>query len=233
MDEAEFDRFADEYYQQHAASIRLSGEAPEFFHRYKVKDVAAALQAAETMPMRILDFGAGVGNSLGPMKEAFPTAEIVLLDPSPRSLDVARARHPGKAHFQHFDGGQIPFDDGTFDLVFAACVFHHIPGLLHVPLLKEIRRVMRRGASLFVFEHNPLNPLTRKAVRDCPFDENAILISASSMKALLHDAGLPDCWVAYRIFFPGFLSALRALEPMLRGVPLGAQYYVHAIKRDG
>lgn len=232
MDEAEFDRFADEYYQQHAASIRLSGEAPEFFHRYKVEDVAAALRAAGTMPRRILDFGAGVGNSLGPMKETFPSAEIVLLDPSAKSLDVARTRHPGKARFQHFDGGEIPFEDGAFDLVFAACVFHHIPGLLHVPLLKEIRRVMGQGASLFVFEHNPLNPLTRKAVRDCPFDENAVLLSAAHLKARLRDAGLPDCRVAYRIFFPRFLGALRALEPMLRGVPLGAQYYVHAIKRD-
>ena len=45
MDEAEFDRFADEYYQQHAASIRLSGEAPEYFHQYKVDDVAATLAA--------------------------------------------------------------------------------------------------------------------------------------------------------------------------------------------
>ncbi|MCG5481018.1 class I SAM-dependent methyltransferase [Sinorhizobium alkalisoli] len=233
MDEAEFDRFADEYYQQHVASIRLSGEAPEFFHRYKVEDVAATLRGAGTTPLRILDFGAGVGNSLGAMTEAFPTSEIVLLDPSARSLEVARARHPGKAHFQHFDGGQIPFEDGAFDLVFAACVFHHIPSSFHVPLLKEIRRVMKRGASIFVFEHNPVNPLTRKAVRDCPFDENAVLISAGTMKARLRDAGLPDCSVAYRIFFPGFLSALRALEPMLRGVPLGAQYYVHAIKRDG
>ncbi|WP_026187479.1 class I SAM-dependent methyltransferase [Ensifer sp. BR816] len=231
MDEAEFDRFADEYYQQHAASIRLSGEAPEYFHQYKVDDVAATLAAAGAMPRRILDFGAGVGNSLGPMRMAFPTAEIVLLDPSARSLDIARARHPGQGNFHHFDGGQIPFEDGAFDLVFAACVFHHIPGGLHVPLLAEIRRVMSRGASLFVFEHNPLNPLTRKAVRDCPFDESAVLISASGMKARLRDAGLPDCWITYRIFFPRFLGALRALEPMLRGIPLGAQYYAHAIRR--
>lgn len=233
MDEVEFDRFADEYYQQHAASIRLSGEAPDYFHQYKVKDVAAALGSSGTTPQRILDFGAGVGNSFGPMREAFPTAEIVLLDPSARSLDVARARHPRKAQFQHFDGREIPFEDDTFDLVFAACVFHHIPDSLHAPLLKEIRRVMSHGASLFVFEHNPFNPLTRKAVRDCPFDESAVLISAGSMRDRLCEAGLSDCRVAYRIFFPRFLSALRGLEPMLRGVPLGAQYYAHAIKCDG
>ncbi|TIW90954.1 MAG: class I SAM-dependent methyltransferase, partial [Mesorhizobium sp.] len=36
MLEAEFDQFAREYQEQHAASIRLSGEAPEFFHKYKI-----------------------------------------------------------------------------------------------------------------------------------------------------------------------------------------------------
>ena len=40
MDDAEFDRFADDYRSLHAANIRASGETPEFFAEYKVRDVA-------------------------------------------------------------------------------------------------------------------------------------------------------------------------------------------------
>lgn len=230
MDEVEFDRYADTYHQQHAKSIRASGEEPEFFARYKVNDVAAALRTLGTRPTRILDFGGGVGNSLGFMRQAFADSDIVLLDPSSKSLDLARRRYPGHASFQQFDGRTIPFPDRSFDLVFAACVFHHIPADLHVTLLREINRILTTGGSLFLFEHNPLNPLTVRAVRACPFDEDAVLIRAGTMRQRVGAAGLTASRVAYRLFFPHFLSSLRGLERYFAKLPLGAQYYVHAVK---
>lgn len=230
--EAEFDKFAKEYDQEHAASIRLSGEAPAFFARYKINDVARVLRQRGDKPLRILDFGAGVGNSLGPMREAFPSSEIVLLDPSSQSLDIARTRFPGQAHCQPFDGRTIPYDGNHFDLVFTACVFHHIPAEFHVGLLTEIARVMKPGGSFFLFEHNPWNPLTLNAVRNCSFDENAVLINAAQMKSRMRKAGFLNTKIVYRIFFPRFLAKLRPLERYLASVPMGAQYFVHAVKPD-
>lgn len=230
MLEAEFDKFAGEYEQDHAGSIRLSGETPAFFARYKITDVAAVLAVLGRKPLRILDFGAGVGNSLGPMREAFPDSEIVLLDPSSQSLDIARSRFPGQAHCQPFDGQTIPYGDDHFDLVFTACVFHHIPEELHVGLLSEIGRVMKPGGSFFLFEHNPWNPLTLHAVRNCRFDENAVLIDARQMNSRMATAGLSSTRTAYRLFFPRFLAKLRPLERYLTNVPIGAQYFVHAVK---
>ena len=43
MDEVEFDKFADEYRDLHAANIKLSGEDPEYFAEYKVVDIATEL----------------------------------------------------------------------------------------------------------------------------------------------------------------------------------------------
>ena len=40
MGEAEFDRYAEEYNALHAASIAASGEEPEFFAAYKIRDIA-------------------------------------------------------------------------------------------------------------------------------------------------------------------------------------------------
>lgn len=232
MLEAEFDKFADEYEQEHAASIRLSGESPAFFAGYKINDVAQVLQRRGKKPLRILDFGAGVGNSLGPMREAFPDSEIVLLDPSSQSLDIARTRFPGQAHCQPFDGQKIPYGDDHFDLIFTACVFHHIPAEFHVGLLAEIGRVMKPGGSFFLFEHNPWNPLTLHAVRSCSFDENAVLINSAQMRGRMAKAGFSNTKTVYRIFFPRFLAKLRPLERYLAGVPMGAQYFVHAVKPE-
>lgn len=230
MPEAEFDQVAAGYHQQHAASIRLSGETPDFFAKYKIDDVAKALRAMGAEPRRILDFGAGVGNSLGHMRSVFPNSDIVLLDPSSQSLDIARQRFPGQADFRHFDGGTIPYGDGHFDLAFAACVFHHIPEHLHVALVKEIDRVLALGGSFFLFEHNPWNPLTTHAVRNCPFDENAVLITARDMRKRMAKAGLSRSRAVYRVFFPRLLAGLRPLEPLFANIPLGAQYFVHAVK---
>jgi SAM-dependent methyltransferase len=231
MLQAEFDRFADEYRADHAHNIRISGEDPEFFASYKVADIRRAIDpAAHSKPLKILDFGAGVGNSIGPFRHYFPTSELVCLDVSERSLDIAKRRFPHDAAFQAFDGQRIPFDDDGFDLVFAACVFHHIPQPLQPGLLREILRVLRKGGHFFLFEHNPLNPLTLRAVNTCPFDENAVLIRAGTMSARMRDAGFAQADVAYRVFFPRLLSWLRRLERFLGMVPLGAQYSVHARK---
>ncbi|RWC32311.1 MAG: class I SAM-dependent methyltransferase [Mesorhizobium sp.] len=230
MLEAEFDQFAREYQEQHAASIRLSGEAPEFFHKYKIDDIAATLRRAGVKPRRILDFGAGVGNSLGHMRIAFPDAEITLLDPSRESLDIASKRFPGQAAFTHFDGKTIPFDDGSFDLAFAACVFHHIPENLQIGLFAEIGRVLADGGSFFVFEHNPWNPLTTHAVRNCAFDENAVLINSREMRRRMAEAGLANARIIYRIFFPRLLARLRPFERFLTKIPVGAQYFAHVVK---
>ena len=97
-------------------------------------------------------------------------------------------------------------------------------------MLREIHRVLRRDGDFFLFEHNPLNPLTLHAVNTCPFDENAVLIGAGAMRQRMADAGFTKTDLAYRIFFPGIVSALRPLERCLTWLPLGAQYYVHGRK---
>ena len=231
MDEAEFDKFAAEYRDLHAASIRLSGEAPEYFAEYKIKDIASELaRAGKPLDVRVLDFGAGVGYSIPFFRRHLPGSRLTCLDVSWRSLEIGEARFPGAAEFRHFDGVTIPYPEASFDLTLASCVFHHIPHAEHVRLLGEIRRVLAPGGMLFVFEHNPLNPLTRHAVDTCEFDANAVLVGARAMRARVLAAGFASARIRYRIFFPALLRALRGLERHLAWLPLGAQYYVCAAK---
>jgi len=224
MEEAEFDKFAAEYRAMHAANITLSGEQPEYFTEYKIIDIASEATRAgvPTDSACVLDFGAGVGYSV-------PTAHVTCLDVSRKSLEMGALLHPA-AEFKHFDGAAIPYAADSFEIALASCVFHHIPHSEHVRLLGEICRVLTPGGLLFVFEHNPLNPLTRHAVNTCPFDENAHLIGASTMRRRVLGGGFADAQVRYRVFFPHALQWLRPLEPRLTWLPLGAQYYVVARK---
>ena len=233
MNEAEFDKFADEYYASHAAGILLSGEGPEYFSEYKIVDIAREYlwkSRISTSSVKILDFGAGIGNSVPYVREHLPGAKLICLDLSQRSLEVAEKRFPALAEYVHFDGMRIPFPAGHFDIAYTMCVFHHIDHADHVALLTEMRRVIRPGGTLFVFEHNPYNPLTVRIVNTCPFDENARLIRGSEMKRRLLNAGFASVKIRYRVFFPHFLRWLRPLERALAWLPLGGQYYAYSVK---
>src|SRR5205823_6487578 len=128
----EFDNFAHEYESVHAANIKISGENPEYFAEYKIRDVAA-LTAGENVS-RILDFGAGIGASVPYFRRYFPEAGLTCVDVSKVSLNIGESRFPGQATFQLFNGRTLPLSDRSFDLVFAACVFHHIDHAEHVSL---------------------------------------------------------------------------------------------------
>jgi ubiquinone/menaquinone biosynthesis C-methylase UbiE len=233
MNEAEFDKFADEYHAALTAGIAMSGEGPEYFSEYKIIDIARAVgtasPAAAPAP-QVLDFGAGIGNSVPYVRRHLPEAALTCLDLSQRSLEVAEQRFADMAQYVRFDGAHIPFPDDHFDIAYAMCVFHHIDHADHGALLQELRRVLRPGGSLFIFEHNPLNPLTVRVVNTCPFDENAHLIRAPEMKRRLLAAGFASARTRYRIFFPHFLRALRPVEGALAWLPLGGQYFVRALK---
>lgn len=204
----------------------MSGEMPDFFARYKVADMLDVWNKERTgvQVHTILDFGGGIGTSAPHLNFFFPNAEIVLADVSERSLAIAATRGIQRLRLLVFDGQTLPIPDKTFDIALAACVFHHIPMQQHVQLLGEIRRVLKDDGLLLVFEHNPWNPLTRHAVSTCPFDENAVLISAPTMRKRMLNAGYRQVTLSFRIFFPAALRRLRTLEPALASIPLGAQY---------
>jgi ubiquinone/menaquinone biosynthesis C-methylase UbiE len=233
MDQAEFDIFADQYTSLHAANIALSGETPDYFSDYKIKDMATEYLRRSNQgraPPAVLDFGAGVGNSVPFVRKYLPDAQITCLDVSTKSLETGQRRFPGQATFLAFDGTRIPLPDASITIAFAACVFHHISPNEHVALLKELHRVLAPSGMAFIFEHNPYNPLTVHAVNTCPFDKNARLISAPIMRHRFRVAGFSGAQIRYRIFFPHFLRGLRPLEKWLTWLPLGAQYYVFAAK---
>jgi SAM-dependent methyltransferase len=229
MDRAQFDKFADEYHALHAQNITVTGEDPDYFVEYKIRDVHSQVLACgcRSRNLRILDFGSGVGNSIPFFRRYFPSCHLVCADVSERSLEVAKRRFGKLADYVLFAGGTLPFEPGVFDVAFSACVFHHIPAIEHLLLLRELRRVLSRKAGrLFLYEHNPLNPLTVHAVNTCVFDSDAVLIPSWDMRKKFRNAGYSNVTVCYRVFFPRFLNFMRFLEFRLPFLPIGAQYCI-------
>ncbi|WP_158883194.1 class I SAM-dependent methyltransferase [Rhodanobacter sp. L36] len=228
----EFDKYAEEYTDLHQASIRASGEDPAFFAAYKTRYMAAWLgDAVRSKPLSVLDFGCGVGNTITHLREAFPSASLNGVDLSGESIRLATESHALEAEFRIIDNTNIPHENESFDVVMAACVFHHIPPAEREHSINEIRRVLKPGGHVFVFEHNMLNPLTLKTVRDCPFDEDAILLPRSELLGLVRRGNFNDVSSRYIVFFPRMLSVLRRAEPWMGWIPFGAQYVVHGIAR--
>lgn len=223
---AEFDEVAGAYRAQHAHSTGVSIDALDYFASYKIEYLKTLWHARGRTPGALLDFGAGIGNALAPMHEAFPEAEITALDVSRASLDLVDAQAIPRVRTLAYDGLQIPLPDSSIDCVFTACVFHHIPAAHHVTLLKELRRVLRSDGLMVLFEHNPLNPLTQLAVARCEFDRDAVLIGASEMRRRLKAGGFASVERRFCLFFPPLLAVLRPLERLLGWLPLGAQYHL-------
>lgn len=224
---AEFDFWASKYKNYHKKNTRFVGSMLDYAAEYKTVILASFLKSSgyQNSP-RILDFGCGIGTSLPYIRKHCPSALLTGADVSGESLHEARQQYGDIAEYRLLDGKSLPFPDQSFEAIFTACVFHHIPEAVHLSVLAELRRILVPAGFLIIFENNPYNPVMRYAVATCPFDKNAVLQSCHSMKQKLKSGFFTDISAGYCVFFPNFLAKLRTLEHRLSWCPLGAQYFV-------
>ena len=216
---AKFDAYAKDYETLHANSITASGEQPGYFADYKVDCVARLTGSPFDEP--VLDYGCGVGALTHRLCKHY--SQVHGFDPSQKSL--AEARERGNQAIFCDDPGDLP--RAHFGIVVLANVLHHVPPPKRAELVTWLRDLLRPGwGRLVVFEHNPYNPLTRRAVAKCEFDDDAILLAPGELVELLLRCGFKAIQRRFIVFFPRALAALRPLEPSLGWLPVGAQMMV-------
>jgi len=220
MSKPEFDQYARQYDHVLGEAIPESLNEDGYFAEYKIALMAARL--GNNRPARILDFGCGAGRSLPYLEQYFPDAELFGYDLSSASLEIAAKRTPRAKLFSDW----CNIATMRFDAIVAANVFHHIPAAERREALTQCRLVLAEGGQMFLFEHNPLNPATRWIFERCPFDVDAEMLKLNSALDLCHEAGFNSEQHGYTLFFPRQLAFLRGIEPWLKRLPLGAQYYV-------
>ena len=224
----DFNAYGDSYREAVQDSIAFSGAPHEFFTQAKARHLIALAerQLGELETLDVIDVGCGVGETDRFLEGRF--RELVGVDLAPELLARAAESNSWASYRSYAEDGRIPTDDRSFDLSFAICVLHHVPPPDRERFVAEMARVTKPGGIVAIFEHNPLNPLTRKSVRNCAFDEGVVLLPRRRTKRLLARQGLVPVADPYIVFFtrPGKMRA-RA-ERALTRVPAGAQYYVAA-----
>ena len=223
----DFDHHADSYREDVARAIGWSGKDVDYFAEGKAEHLARAIRnhLGDPRRQRVLDVGCGVG-----VTDRFLAGRVGALsgvDIAADAVERARATNPG-VRYESYDGSRLPFADDSFDVAFTICVMHHVPPADWAAFMAEMRRVVRSGGLVVVFEHNPLNPLTRVSVSRCAFDENVELLRAGTTARVMREAGLRPAERRYIFFLPLRRVAESRLERALRRVPFGAQYFVAA-----
>lgn len=217
----DFDVYADRYEQLLKEQLSFFSSSRDYFSAYKIELIAKLLPDS---PRKILDFGCGVGLSLPHFQQYFPDAELYATDISNRSLDLVRSKYTDVYVIEDEE-----LDNRNFDLVFLSGVLHHVEADQRMVLMDRLRGLVGLEGILCIFEHNPINPVTRKMVATCPFDEGVQLISMGDMLKMIRTGGKMICKKkGYCLFFPEILRALRSFENYLRWLPLGGQYFVIA-----
>ncbi len=226
---SEFDKFAENYNGSLRNSLALTRTSDKYQAEYKVRLLKSLLfrgaaKSRSGAQLNVLDFGCGVGLSLPFLLEQFSGSKIYATDVSEVSLDIVRAELP-----------QVTIVDSAlnavekFDVILMSTVLHHITSSTRVEILENLRANLKPDGCLVVIEHNTYNPLTRRIVSNCPMDVDAELISMREIKKLLSaDCGFKIRETGYCSFFPEPLKALTKLDPILKKIPLGGQYFVVA-----
>lgn len=219
---AEFDQYAEAYDEMHTASVSASGEGPEYFAAYKLRCIERLVGPNFRRPL--LDFACGIGNLTRLLVRSF--REVHGYDLSTECLGFARRRAPQARFFS--DPSALP--RSHYGALILSNVLHHVPPAERDALMKTAVDCLAPGGMVVVFEHNPFNPLTRRAVAACAFDDNALLLYPWENTRLLRRAGLRDVKRDFIVFFPHALSAMRPLEPLLAWLPMGAQVCAWGVK---
>ena len=221
-----FDQHANSYEESVEASIAFAKVEHAYATECKARHLLSLCSRLLGRPneLRVLDVGCGIG-----LTDAHLVEDVGVLhgiDISAESVERAAAVNPS-ANYAVFDGAAFPLPDQTVDHAFAICVLHHVEPHGRAAFIAELQRVVRPGGIVALFEHNPLNPLTRVAVSRCEFDEGVTLAGRTATARLMTRAGLAVEERGYIIFTTSRRWSARA-DQMLAWCPAGAQYYLAA-----
>jgi SAM-dependent methyltransferase len=222
MGKNEFDQYADSYRALLDKRLAFAGDGAAYYSEYKALYLRGLV--GEEFAGKILDFGCGVGLLSGFVLHHLPAAELHGYDVSAESVEEIPAGWKARAKFC----SKLSDIDRRYDLIVISNVMHHIEPQQRKSTIESLTALLGRKARMVIFEHNPMNPLTRWVVSHCEFDEDAVLLSVRETVGYLRHAALMIEHKHYLLFFPAMLRSLRRFETGLRWLPLGAQYVVVA-----
>jgi SAM-dependent methyltransferase len=205
-------------------AVSFSGKGLDYYTKVKASFVSKVVKRhlPNVSKPRILDVGCGHGYIHSFLKEH--AWEITGVETAAEVLALAKQENPENAYIA-YDGRSLPFANESFDVALAVCVMHHVPPEQWSGFISEAKRVLRPGGQVLIFEHNPLNPLTRYVVATNEIDADAVLLSHSKLSELLVKGGFCGVYARSILFTPFDGRFFHKLDEKLGWLPFGAQYY--------
>jgi SAM-dependent methyltransferase len=165
LDEAtEIDRIRAVYAERDARPARHSAiaEAYRLINVDRRAKMRSMIERVTDGDRRVLDVGCGSGLDLGHwLALGWPADRLAGVDVVAQRLSLAREACPG-VDLQETNGTDLPYAADTFDVATAVTVFSSIlDPLIRGRLFDEMRRVVRPGGSIVVYDfviRNPRNP---------------------------------------------------------------------------
>ena len=235
--EQEFDAYRDSYESDIDSALAFSGQEHDYFTKVKARYFNNILDKhfPNDTPLDVLDVGCGHGLihphllNKDNLNKDNVRIKLTGIDVAASVIEVAQAQNTG-VQYDTYDGHILPYADNSFDAAFTICVMHHVPPAQWEAFLKEIYRVLKPGGLFCVFEHNPLNPITRKIVNECPLDENAVLLRSGHLRKLINGVGFIQSSCKFILFTPFDHPVFHHFDRLMSWLPLGAQYYATGTK---
>jgi SAM-dependent methyltransferase len=178
-----------DYYEELWRRLPEQLELPDFERRRRF------LLAQAGPGMRALDLGSGAGQFTAELARA--GAEVVGAEVAQAAVDRARSAYPELDFRLVPIDGELPFEDNSFDLVWASEVIEHVAdtGLW----LSEVRRVLAPGGRLVLTTpaHGRLRLFLGGIERYSePLGDHLHLYNRASLRALLGEFGFDPVTVS-------------------------------------
>ena len=128
-------------------------------HRYRVHpQLLSALDLKKTKGLRVLEIGCGCGSEAERFARA--SAHYTAVDLTNAALTLTRQRFQLaglQGRFVQGDAENLPFPEGSFDLVYSHGVLHHTPDTPQT--IREVHRVLAPGGSakIMLYHRNSFN----------------------------------------------------------------------------
>ena len=219
-----FDPYSKNYNNHVNDVLRITGYDANTLIKAKLLKLQELFPGLVQRHFNLLDFGCGIGNLYESVKQFFPHVSYTGVDKSEESINQARSHFSESSIFHNLHSENWKLTQ--YDLIFSAGVFHHIPHDEHKNILKDLSALLKPMGKIAIWEHNPINPFTKKIVNDCVFDRDAVLIHPGWMKKNMLEVPLSNIQVTYTTFFPKALAYLNVLDPYLGWLPLGGQFVI-------
>jgi len=219
----EFDQYNESYDSVVNQAIAFSGQKVASFTKAKAKDLLRTISDnfQSCSVLDVLDVGCGIGN-YHPFLTPF-VRSVSGVDVSSACIAKAQRRNPA-VNYLTYDGDILPYPDQSFDVTVCVCVLHHVPPDRWQQFTCELHRVTRPGGLLIIYEHNPEHPLTRKVVRDCEFDRDAVLLNSATARELLKTAKCSEVSTVSIFTLPPWGGPIEWMDRLFAKLPFGAQY---------